>query len=422
MGRSPHWRVGATRHALNLYVGIVGITAGGRKGTSYNEALQPFRLADPDWAERCLAGGLRTGEGLIHLVRDPRYGNDAANLGGGRTVKVPTVIDEGVTDKRLLVFEPELASVLRVMNGWDGNTLGQVLRIAWDGGVLKSSTKQAPSVATDPHVSLIANITRDELLRELTRTEVAAGFANRFIWVCSQRSKFLPFGGELPPDEAGRHGQDVRDVLAFAAPWARWHSRKRPLRSGHANTVPCPPESPDCSGRSSAERRAQFRRISCLYALQREVNRIEGGHLESALALWRYCEQSARYIFGDKLGDPDADASLSAIRNAGPAGLTRTALNDLFKGHRSSASLNRALLLLGDMGLVRRAEESSRRAAGRTLVHCLGVLKKRKKGNKGQAALGGAGGLIPIFRFIPQSEEAGFRGPREPVLSTPVPQ
>ena len=104
---------------------------------------------------------------------------------------------------------------------------------------------------------------------------------------------------------------------------------------------------------------AQARRLACLYTLAEKSSRIEGGHLESALALWRSCEQSARYIFGDKLGDPDADAILSAVRSAGAAGLTRTALNDLFKGHRSSAVLNRALLLLGDTGLVRRAEEST---------------------------------------------------------------
>jgi hypothetical protein len=47
---------------------------------------------------------------------------------GGRVVDYQTVkVDEGVTDKRLLVEEPELASVLRRMDR-ESNSLSAVLR------------------------------------------------------------------------------------------------------------------------------------------------------------------------------------------------------------------------------------------------------------------------------------------------------
>jgi hypothetical protein len=36
---------------------------------------------------------------------------------------------------------------------------------------------------------------------------------------------------------------------------------------------------------------------------------------EAALTLWRYCDASARYIFGDLVGDPVADTILRALRN-----------------------------------------------------------------------------------------------------------
>lgn len=51
-------------------------------------------------------------------------------------------------------------------------------------------------------------------------------------------------------------------------------------------------------------------------------------HLDAAYALWRYCEASARYIFGDGLGDPLADDLRRMLQQAGTAGMTRTEISD----------------------------------------------------------------------------------------------
>ena len=51
-----------------------------------------------------------------------------------------------------------------------------------------------------------------------------------------------------------------------------------------------------------------------LYALLDGSAVIRLEHLQAALAIWRYCEESARLIFGDKLGDPDADVILGGTR------------------------------------------------------------------------------------------------------------
>ena len=37
-------------------------------------------------------------------------------------------------------------------------------------------------------------------------------------------------------------------------------------------------------------------------------------HLEAALEVWRYCAQSAAYIFGRRTGDPVADEILAELR------------------------------------------------------------------------------------------------------------
>ena len=83
-------------------------------------------------------------------------------------------------DKRLLVVEAEFGSTLRMMER-DGNVLTATLRQAWDGEDLRILTKSKAAKATNVHVSLLGHVTREELLKFLTETEQANGFANRVL-------------------------------------------------------------------------------------------------------------------------------------------------------------------------------------------------------------------------------------------------
>ncbi len=71
-------------------------------------------------------------------------------------------------------------------------------------------------------------------------------------------------------------------------------------------------------------------RLSCLYALLDCSKTVRREHLAAALALWKYAEDSARYIFGERTGDRLADDSLTALREAAGGGLTRTDISNLF--------------------------------------------------------------------------------------------
>lgn len=50
-------------------------------------------------------------------------------------------------------------------------------------------------------------------------------------------------------------------------------------------------------------------------------------------------------MFSDRLGDPDADAILDALRSH-PDGMTRTEIRDLFSRHLSADRIERALAVL----------------------------------------------------------------------------
>ena len=144
----------------------------GRKGTAWSHVRNILGSVDEDWAAKRVQGGLSSGEGLIQAVQD-----------------------DGPEDKRLLIVEPEFASVLRVMER-QGNTISAMLRQAWDTGDIRTLTRN-PLHATGTHVSLIGHITRDELRVRLNSTEAANGFGNRILWCCAKRSKVLPHGGRL---------------------------------------------------------------------------------------------------------------------------------------------------------------------------------------------------------------------------------
>jgi hypothetical protein len=349
IGRTAHTRVGADRHFLNLFVGIVGATGKARKGVSRGQAQRIFSPVDAEWADRCLTSGMSSGEGLIWAIRDPIEKQQPIKE-GGRVVDYQTVIeDHGVSDKRLLVVESELASTLKVMSR-EGNTLSAVVRQAWDGHPLQSITKSSPAKATDPHISVIGHITRDELLRYLDATEMANGFGNRYLWIAAKRSRELPDGGDVV-DLSPFHGR-LLDAVAFArqageitrdpAARARWHHVYGRLSAGR----------PGMFGAMTARAEAQVLRLSALYALGDMSYVVRPVHLRAALEVWRYGQATAGYLFGDRLGDPVADDILGALRRAWPESLTRTEIRDLFKRNKSGADLDRAFALLQQHHLV----------------------------------------------------------------------
>jgi hypothetical protein len=77
-----------------------------------------------------------------------------------------------------------------------------------------------------------------------------------------------------------------------------------------------------------------------LYALADYSEKIRRTHVESALAVWQYAEDSARYIFGDLIGDVDADKVIAVLRST-EGGLTRTEISDLFSRNKNSQELDR---------------------------------------------------------------------------------
>jgi hypothetical protein len=164
-------------------------------------------------------------------------------------------------------------------------------------------------------------------LRFISGTELANGFVNRFMVLAVRRRKELPFGGRLAGEDLDR----VRDALTAALTHARdrhelafepearerWIDIYGPLSRGE----------PGLFGAATSRAEAHVVRLAAIYATLDRVPQISLPHLEAALALWRYSAQSARWIFGDSLGDPTADEIWAAAKERA-AGLTRTEVSE----------------------------------------------------------------------------------------------
>jgi len=363
IGRTAYFKAESTKHYTNLFLVIVGMTSKSRKGSSWSHVNRPFDTCDSQWAADRVKGGLSSGEGLIWQVRDPIYKTQPIKVNGKCTGEYEEVcVDPGVKDKRLLVQEAEFSSVLR-MTDREGNTLSAIIRKAWENGNLEALTKNSPAKATDAHVSLVGHIVQDEVRRYLGRTEAGNGFANRFLWVCAKRSKILPEGGQIDEFtldvfterllQAIKTARGTEELKRDEGAREIWHNVYGKLSEG----------APGLFGAVTSRAEAQVMRLACLYALLDGCSEIKATHLKAALAVWEYCEDSARYIFGDALGDPVADDILQALRGS-PKGLTRTQISDLFGRNRYKEQIGRALATLLKHGRVRVETEKT---AGRNV-------------------------------------------------------
>lgn len=342
IGRTAHVRVGADRHHGNLFVCLVGPSARGRKGSSWRLVAELFEAATPGYIAEHVANGLSSGEGLIWAVRDP-----------------VSEEDQGVADKRLLVVEEEFASPIRVMRR-EGNTLSPVLRRAWDGGVLRILTKNTPAKATGAHVSIIGHITSQELRRNLSETEAANGFANRFLWLWVHRSKLLPDGAEVPEEAYHRIVPKLRAAIEFASSVGAVQRSKEAAEAWRRVYPALTEVRPGLFGAVTSRAEAQVLRLGLLYALLDRSPVIRLAHLRASLALWEYAEASARYIFGDATGDAIADEILEALRQS-PDGLTRTQVRDIFQRNVPGHRIDRAIATLLELGLVEQRQEAGQR-------------------------------------------------------------
>lgn len=338
LGRGPHVYRDGSRHAANEFFMLVGPTATGKKGSATRRVDELFLYTDSYDYTNSITRGLGSGEALIEAVacseEERKFGEP---------------------EKRALVFEEEFSKPLKVMRR-EGSILSETLRAAWDGAVLSNRTKGKRLEARKAHISILGHITEEELQEEMSSVSVFNGFANRFLWIYTERSKSLPFGGGDVP--LAPLVKTLHDSLIYASTLERLEFDPSAARlwaeGGLYDLLVNRP--PGLLGAVTTRAASHVTRLALQYAVWDLEQEIRVPHLLAALAVWDLSERTCERIFGTSCGDSYADTILEVLTERYPGGMTRTEIRDHFRRNAAAGRIPKALRLLEAAGKAGRVE------------------------------------------------------------------
>lgn len=343
-GPQPHAWFGGAQHPARLFTVLVGDAATGRKGTAHGAVERLFAEADRDWADSRVMYGLQSGEAMVSAVAD------------------------GGSDCRLMVVETEFARLAETMART--GTLSAHLRNAWDGRVLQRVNARNPQQASRAHVSMLAMITPEELLKHHRRLSQAGGLESRLLYVfaapSAEVSPFAPSSaaGDLP-DRVRLVLESSREAVMMTADPISRHlllargiqpAAELPVSDDVAggwlplvkSRLPVPGQ-----GLAGLHSRAESQviRIASAYALADLAGMVRRVHVEAALAVWAYCARSAEVVFSvpvsalPPVADPRHAARIvRALHERWPGWLSRDEIgSDVLHGNVPAAAITAAL-------------------------------------------------------------------------------
>jgi len=371
-GPSSFLQVGDTSHFPRINVVVCGASSKARKGTSYGPVSRLFRPMDNLWIPaQTSPGPLSTGEGLVYRVRDERKQEVTDKKTGQTKVEV---VDPGVTDKRLLVVDQELAAALNSMKR-QGNTLSTIIRSLWDSGNCDPLTKNNPIKCTDAHVCILCHITIAELIKLIDDVELLNGLANRKLWILARRGDPVPFPEPMPREELDplrryfqHNAEKARvggEMTLTASAKELWASVYPELSRDHEGIV----------GSVLNRMEAQALRLSMVYALATGSNLIEEKHIQQSMAFLDYCKQSTIKIFTKKADDGLQGKIIEALKS-GP--LDRTGLHRAMNNHAKARDLKGAIKKLCEKGVIVAKEDAPN---GKVIFSLANLRKVRKPRN-----------------------------------------
>ena len=215
-------------------------------------------------------------------------------------------------------------------------------------------TKQSPLTASDTHIALIGDITIDELKREITTTALVNGFVNRFLIGVVGRSKVLPDPPALSPATIASLGQALEERARRGSMVGLMRRDAEATELWKAVYTALTAERPGILDHVLARAEAHVLRLSLIYSLLDGSDVVTAKHLQSALALWDYCERSATYIFGSSSGTSLSDKLLDLLE---AGSMHRTAISEALGKNVPKYRIDEALGLLSGQGLVESTDE-----------------------------------------------------------------
>jgi hypothetical protein len=337
-GPIPRMTMGNAQHPARIFAVVAGKSNEGAKGTSYEDTRPFLNMVDSDFDSRTRSG-FGSGEGIISEFSDQKEKDDEQS----NTEAIPR-------DRRCFIVEEELSRIYTVA-AREGSTLSEILRQAWGGGVLSIIRAKDRIIAHSVHISLIGHITPEELKLKLASIDMVNGFGNRFLYVCSKRSKVISRGGKPDLNRLKQLAEKIAGNIAnvgerqfhfddeAGAAWdAFCHAQKD--SEGILDTL-------------LARARPQCLRLAVAYALIDGLPVIRAAHIRAAIAVWDYSLVSADYLFGDLCEDRTQAGILDLLQAEHPGGCTIAELNRSLSNNLRGGAMSAALDALQDAERIR---------------------------------------------------------------------
>jgi hypothetical protein len=246
------------------------------------------------------------------------------------------------------------------------------MRDAWDGVAVGGRTRGSGKVgAKDYHLSIIAATTPEDLVADLTETDLRNGWANRWLWFWAEKRP----GGF---DETRINKVDaltystVKDGIEFA----RTIAASKLIAADF--TMSLSPDAMVMLSRISIaldvpahgtigvlrQRMPPIAvRIAMVAACLDQTRVVEADHLAFGFAMTDYAVQSIRAVFGTRVQDPVAQIIIDVLHQSKDGWLNTSSIAKAT--HKSGDRANKALHLLLAAGLIVRED---RKTAGRTAI------------------------------------------------------
>ena len=350
MGRGLH-KNQEGRHGTVINLAVVGTTSNGAKGGSLRAVERLIQQIDSSYHLDKLKGGHNSPEALLAEIC-----NEVTGLGKNG----PIIVEEEVPDKRLVVVEQELTRLFAV-NNRNGSGMSEMLRLFYDAPrIVRAPSRRSKLASTCPHVSVLGHVTPEGLKHSMPTVEAFNGFANRFMYIASQRTASIPepqdvnwnrdglkskvqylqkVVGDFHPNEESLSNPDFEFAFSPAGK-AKWYELYHQLSAQASSKT-------GMAGAMVARAKSTLLRLAIIYAALDLTQQIEREHLEAAEALWEYSLASVKWAFGENSGNPTADKIHSALQRAGKKGMTRTNISEyVFNRRASSHDISEALSVL----------------------------------------------------------------------------
>lgn len=327
----------------NLYTLILGDTALGRKGTSYENAQQLMSMTP---IATITHNGVDSGEGLISLLS---HAEDETHEDMQKT-------------KQVFVHFDEYATFMGKGRA-EGSTLHNHLRTAWSGKSLQNKTRDKKLEARDYSLSVVGHATYRELRNLLGENDIYGGSLNRNILVHSHRSKKLPNPPYLERDLLALWQTEINGALNRAMNLPVVLDGYPIVRSDAASRAWVKIYEDDSANEETEAVRAATNRIlvqeqkmQLLLAVLDGRKEISAEDVNNAHMLMVYGLETARFLFNPvevQSLNPAQRKMLEALREAGEKGMTQTEITrGVFKGNMKSQAIKAHLDPLIKMGHV----------------------------------------------------------------------